>query len=146
MYNITKPHPSSAFPLSFFFLFQEPFIFILCVWELFIFYFMCMNVLPFCVCTTYAWCPCWPEEDRSSPPRIIDCCCCGASAREDCLDMGFSQWKVSLSQLVTTLGVWDPSVALNLAQGELLSPKTMSWADTLQLTRTGNNWPWSQLY
>jgi hypothetical protein len=63
------------------------------------------------------------------------CGCCGVFTREDCLDMDLSQWKVFISQLATTLGVWDPSVTLSLSRGEILNI-ALSWVDTLQLTRT----------
>lgn len=37
---------------------------------------------------------------------------------------------------MTALGLQDPSVALSLSQGELLSTKTVSWFDIVQLART----------
>ena len=34
------------------------------------------------------------------------------------------------------MGVWDDTVSISLSQGELLSRKTTSWDDILELTRT----------
>ena len=45
---------------------------------------------------------------------------CEIFTREDCSDMSINQQKVFISQPMTTLCVWDPRVALNLSQGELL--------------------------
>lgn len=58
--------------------------------------------------------------------------------REDCLDMSSSQQKGFISWLVATLSLQDPSVALSLSQGELLSTKPISWVDIFQLTRTAS--------
>ena len=44
--------------------------------------------------------------------------------------------QIGMSWLGTTLGVRDPTAIPSLSQGELLSTKTTSWVDTLQLTRT----------
>ena len=44
--------------------------------------------------------------------------------------------KVFFSQLMSTVGVQDPSAVLSLSQGELLSTKTTSWTDTAHLART----------
>lgn len=60
----------------------------------------------------------------------------GVFASRNCWNMGLSQLKVFISQLVTTLGVWDLGVALSLSQSELLSTNTMFGVDILQLPRT----------
>jgi hypothetical protein len=49
--------------------------------------------------------------------------CREASTREECLDMGLSQCKVFISWPATTLGIWDPSVAMSLSRDEILSAK-----------------------
>lgn len=46
--------------------------------------------------------------------------------REDSSDMVVSQWKVFISWPVTTLSVWDFSVALSLSQGKLWNTKACS--------------------
>jgi hypothetical protein len=57
--------------------------------------------------------------------------------REDCSDIDFGQWiLVSTGWMLTTLGIWYPSVAPSLSQGELWRTKTISWVDILQLART----------
>lgn len=46
---------------------------------------------------------------------------CGLFTKEVILGTGLSQQRVFICRLVTVLGVCDPSVALSLIQGELLS-------------------------
>lgn len=67
-----------------------------------------------------------------SQPDISPVIRCRVFTREGCSDKGLSQYKVFISRQVTTLGIW------RLSQGEHLSRKTMSWVDTLQLTRAGS--------
>lgn len=55
--------------------------------------------------------------------------CSGVLHREDYSDTGLNQYKVFISQPVTTLGIWDPSVSLSLSQCELLSTEATSWAN-----------------
>lgn len=55
----------------------------------------------------------------------IVCSCCGVPTREDFSNMGLSLWKALIRQSVTTTGVQDPTVELELSRGGLLSTETM---------------------
>ena len=75
---------------------------------------------------------------------------CAGNLIEPChtFDVGYAPEKTShghglkpIESLFSTLDIWDPIITLSLSLGELLSTKTMSWVDILQLTRTVSQKP-----